>query len=203
MENLIEKNQVEQLVTEGFQEELYQDTNHEEVAFDDDCIEEIIFNQNDEMMSDILSISESQTENMESNHRDFNLYRVSQKTTRSSSENRTYGALSLVYAKTGNRLTLSKEITLKLGHPTEVQLIYNDTEIIIGTNLISESPRHKVSYQQGRGMIYSKALVKELIDYYQIDFTHRTSCSLGSLSFGQDSHQNDNQPYAIITNIKL
>lgn len=59
MENLIEKNQVEQLVTEGFQEELYQDTNHEEVAFDDDCIEEIIFNQNDEMMSDILSISES------------------------------------------------------------------------------------------------------------------------------------------------
>ena len=62
------------------------------------------------MMSDILSISESQTENMESNHRDFNLYRVSQKTTRSSSETRTYGALSLVYAKTGNQLTYRKRL---------------------------------------------------------------------------------------------
>ena len=57
---------------------------------------------------------------------------------------------------------------MKLGHPTEVQLIYNDTEIIIGTNLISESPRHKVSTQQGRGMIYSKALVKDVIDYYRL-----------------------------------
>lgn len=203
MENLIKKNQMEQTVADKFKEELHEDINHEEVGCVDEYIGEIKVNQNDETMSELSSTSEEQTGVMESKHRDFNLYRVSQKTTRSSSETRTYGALSLVYAKTGNRLTLSKEITLKLGHPTEVQLIYNDTEIIIGTNLISESPRHKVSYQQGRGMIYSKALVKELIDYYQIDFTHRTSCSLGSLSFGQDSHQNDNQPYAIITNIKF
>lgn len=134
--------------------------------------------------------------------RDFSQYTVSKATNRKGAQKRTFGAISLVYAKTGNRLTLSKEIITELGHPESVQLIYNEQEIIIGTNLIPESSSHKVSYQNERGIIYSKHLVKELIDYYKIDFINRTSCSLGVVNFENNNHQNDNLPFAVITNIK-
>lgn len=178
--------------------ELVNQNTEPQETIDDNEIEEVTKSRNDDGISENSSINQSKTEGMDSTGRNFSLYQVPQATNRSTHEKRSSGALSLVYAKTGNRLALSKEITLTLDNPEKVQIIYNDNEIIIGTNLIPGAIYYNVCYQNERGIIYSKGLVKELIDHFKIDFTNRTSRSVGSLS----SDQNNGESYAVISNLR-
>lgn len=88
------------------------------------------------------------------------------------------GALSIVNASCGHRVTLSSGTYKQLGHPKKVQVLFKEEELVIGCKLNKKNEKYTVrsnGKKAIKGHIYNKHLVNEITDEYELDFTDRTS----------------------------
>ncbi|MGJ9385238.1 hypothetical protein [Salipaludibacillus sp. CF4.18] len=85
------------------------------------------------------------------------------------------GGFSLIYSNNGKRAVLNASFLDMLSHPTTVQFAYSDDVLAIGTYLDERNTNYTLRKSGKNGAIYNAALVKELIDQYELDFSERTS----------------------------
>lgn len=104
------------------------------------------------------------------------------------------GVMSIVKAKTGNRQTLSKELLQELNNPERVQIAFTEGSVIIGERLPNNNSSFNVKISGAKGIIYSSQLVKEITDWFELDFSNRTSITFNEVEY----ILNEEYPVAII-----
>lgn len=85
------------------------------------------------------------------------------------------GGLSIVYSGNGKRVAINQGMSEQLGHPTSLQIGMNDHILAIGESLGDTHTDYTLTEQGNYRIIYNSELVKDLIDYYALDFSNRTS----------------------------
>lgn len=107
------------------------------------------------------------------------------------------GALTIVNAKTGNRISIAKECYSGIGNLSTVQFALTDTSLIIGEKVLDNDNNFNVKESNGRGIIYSSALVKEITEHFNLDFSNKTS-----LTFSDVQYSNADDVQIMIVKIK-
>lgn len=107
------------------------------------------------------------------------------------------GAISIINAKTGNRITIAKECYSAIGNPSKVQFALNDNSLIVGEKVLENNNDFNVKESNGKAIIYSSALVKEITESFSLDFSNRTS-----LTFSDVEYSNANAVQIMIVKIK-
>lgn len=107
------------------------------------------------------------------------------------------GAISIVNAKTGNRLTIAKECYSAIGNPSKVQFALTDDNLIVGEKVLENNNDFNVKESRGKAIIYSSALVKEITENFNLDFSNRTS-----LTFSDVQYSNADDVQIMIIKIK-
>ncbi|WP_117161418.1 hypothetical protein [Paraliobacillus sp. X-1268] len=87
----------------------------------------------------------------------------------------TSGGLNVVYSKNGKRLSLNAAILTQLSNQSTVQIAYSENHIAIANYIGDKNTNYTLKQQGKNGAIYNAALVKEIIERYQLDFSNRTS----------------------------
>lgn len=85
------------------------------------------------------------------------------------------GAMSIVNAKTGKRIIVSREVMEKLNNPESVVMSFAVNKIAIGEQLPNNDNYIKIKALKSKGVIYSAGIVKEITDIYELDFSNKTS----------------------------
>lgn len=85
------------------------------------------------------------------------------------------GAMSIVNAKTGKRIIVSREVMEKLNNPERVVMSFAVNKIAIGEQLPNNDNYIKIKALKSKGVIYSAEIVKEITDIYELDFSNKTS----------------------------
>lgn len=93
------------------------------------------------------------------------------------------GVLSIINAKTGMRITISKEGYERMGQPQTVQFALTDDELLIGKTLSNNSDEFNVKNYKNKGIIYSSPLVKEITETFKLDYSSRTSITFDNHRF--------------------
>ncbi|MDB2152487.1 hypothetical protein [Clostridium butyricum] len=93
------------------------------------------------------------------------------------------GVLSVINAKTGMRVTISKEGYEHMGQPQTVQFALTDDELLIGKTLSNNSDEFNVKNYKNKGIIYSSTLVKEITETFKLDYSSRTSITFDNHRF--------------------
>ena len=83
--------------------------------------------------------------------------------------------LTIVYAKTGKRMELSKSIHEMLGNAEKVDFSFDLKQKIIFA--FADENGSSVKMNKNKAVIYNAPLVKEIIDKFKLDFTEQTSMS--------------------------
>ncbi len=83
--------------------------------------------------------------------------------------------LTIVYAKTGKRMELSKSIHEMLGNAEKVDFSFDLKQKIIFA--FADENGSSVKMNKNKAVIYNAPLVKEIIDKFKLDFTEQTSIS--------------------------
>lgn len=109
----------------------------------------------------------------------------------------TSGGFSIVKARTGNRITLSKQGYEYLGKPNTMKFSFNDTSLIIGGKLPNNNNAFNVKDSNGKAIVYSIPLVTEIAKAFELDFSNRTS-----MTFGDIQHTKNEDSPIIIVKIK-
>jgi hypothetical protein len=104
------------------------------------------------------------------------------------------GSFSVIKAKTGNRTVLSKQGYEHLGKPKTMQYAFNPTSIVIGVKLPNNSNDFNVKDTNGKGIVYSTPLVREIAERFELSFDDRTSMTFGDIQYTQ----NGDEPVIII-----
>lgn len=88
------------------------------------------------------------------------------------------GGLSVVYAPTGKRLSLSSAILKHLPSDLDsIQIGYSDKYLLIGRYLDNLYTSHKLKILGNSKVIYNTSLVEEIKDYYDLNFSNHSSLS--------------------------
>lgn len=85
------------------------------------------------------------------------------------------GVMSIVSAKTGKRIVISKEIMEKLNKPERIVMSFAEDKIAIGEQLPNNDNYINIKVLKSKGVIYSSGIVKEITDLYELDFSNKTS----------------------------
>jgi len=87
------------------------------------------------------------------------------------------GVMSVVNAKTGNRVTFPAEVMGKLGDPTAVQIAYTPDCVFVGEKLPNNESCFNIKRKddKAKGIIYNATLVNEITNRYNLNFSDRTS----------------------------
>lgn len=93
------------------------------------------------------------------------------------------GVLSVINAKAGMRIAISKECYERIGQPQTVQLALTDDELLIGKTLSNNSDEFNVKNYKNKGIIYSSPLVKEITETFKLDYSNRTSITFDNHRF--------------------
>ena len=107
------------------------------------------------------------------------------------------GGFSIVKANTGNRTALAREGHEHLGKPKTLQYAFNDTSVFIGKKLPNNCTDFNVKETNGKAIVYSTALVKEIAERFELSFDDRTS-----MTFGDIQYTNNGDEPVIIVKIK-
>jgi len=107
------------------------------------------------------------------------------------------GGFSIVKARTGSRITLSKQGYEHLGKPSTMQFASNDTSLIIGEKLPNNENDFNVRDSNGKAIVYSTPLVTEVAEAFELNFDNRTS-----MTFGDIQYTNNEDSPVIIVKIK-
>lgn len=85
------------------------------------------------------------------------------------------GGLSIVNSSNGKRVTLNAAILSKLEHHDSVQFAYTDDYIAIANYLGESNTDYSLSKNGKGGVIYNTALVNEIVNRFDLDYSNRTS----------------------------
>ncbi|EGC92681.1 hypothetical protein HMPREF9402_2866 [Turicibacter sp. HGF1] len=111
-------------------------------------------------------------------------------TTVSSTNNSTHsvgargrGGLSIINSENnGKRITLTKKWWIELGQPQTIQFAMHNHTLVVGECLGDQFPSFSWITKDQKPVLYHSALVKELVNYYQLDYSNgRTSLSFGEI----------------------
>ncbi len=83
--------------------------------------------------------------------------------------------ITIVYAKTGKRIELSKSIHEILGNAEKVDFSFDSKQKIIFA--FADENGSSVKMNKNKAVIYNAPLIKEIIDKFKLDFTEQTSIS--------------------------
>jgi hypothetical protein len=94
------------------------------------------------------------------------------------------GALSLVNSnKNGKRLTISKDCWGHLDNAENVQISFSDSQIAIAKELPGNENFFNVKPYGTKGVIYSKNLVHEITDLFELDFSNKVSITFYDVDY--------------------
>lgn len=101
-----------------------------------------------------------------------NAKRFEAKPTKTTTKN---SCLTIVYAKTGKRIELSKTIHEMLGNTEKVDFSFDLKKKILFA--FADDNGSSVKINKNKAVIYNAPLVKEIIDKFKLDFEVHTSIS--------------------------
>ncbi|MDR3596449.1 amidophosphoribosyltransferase [Clostridium sp.] len=104
------------------------------------------------------------------------------------------GGFSVVKAQSGNRATIAKQGYEHLGKPRALQFAFTDTSVIIGANLPNNNNDFNVKDSNGKAIVYSTPLVREIAEAFELDFDNRTSMTFGDIQYTNS----ENSPVIIV-----
>lgn len=93
------------------------------------------------------------------------------------------GVISIVNAKTGKRIIISKEIMERLNNPEKIVMSFTEGKIAIGKQLPNNENYLNIKLSKSKGIIYSAGIVKEITDKYQLDLSSRTSITFSEVEY--------------------
>lgn len=93
------------------------------------------------------------------------------------------GVMSIVNAKTGKRIMISREIMEKLNKPERVVISFAEDKIAIGEQLPNNDNYIGIKVLKSKGVIYSAGIVKEITDLYELDFSNKTSITFFDVEY--------------------
>lgn len=104
------------------------------------------------------------------------------------------GGLSLVCSSNGKRLTLSKVFLESLSAPESIQIAYSEDFMAISPNFGEAHTDYLLKKGGDHAVIYNAALVKEIVDRFELDFSIRTSMTFSNFHV----EENEGQPIIYI-----
>ena len=93
------------------------------------------------------------------------------------------GVMSIINAKTGKRIIVSREIMEKLNNPERIVMSFSGDRIAIGEQLPNNDNYIKIKALKSKGIIYSAEIVKEITDIYELDFSNKTSITFFDVEY--------------------
>lgn len=107
------------------------------------------------------------------------------------------GGVSVVNAKTGKRVTISKPILDYINVDDKIQFAFSDNEIAVGKELPNNDNYFTTKISKSKGNVYSTGLVLEITELYDLDFKDKTS-----ITFDDIQYQNIQGTNIVIIKIK-
>lgn len=104
------------------------------------------------------------------------------------------GVVSVVNAKSGKRITLSKILLEKLNNPKSIQIAFTEDSIIIAEELPDNKSLFNIKMSNDKGIIYSAQLVMEITELFSLEFNNKTSITFGEAEYAL----NDDYVVAIV-----
>ncbi|MCB2354720.1 hypothetical protein [Clostridium estertheticum] len=93
------------------------------------------------------------------------------------------GAATIVYAKTGVRFSIATDVYNELGSPLKVQFSFKGDVIAISEKLPKAENYYNIKKSGNKAIIYSSSLVKEIIKYFKLDFSNKTSMTFQEVEY--------------------
>lgn len=85
------------------------------------------------------------------------------------------GGISIVDSSNGKRVRFNASMLSNFSSQTTIQVAYSENLLAIASNLGNSHTNYKLSKSGKNGVIYNAALVKEIVEKFELDFTNRTS----------------------------
>ncbi len=149
--------------------------------------EERIMSEEDDFSSFTLpedpieeAITQSELEELE-----LDLFLPSRSTPVSKVTSVSNGLVSIIYAKTGKRITFDPTLIEDLGLEETLQVGYNDCHLLLGSNLSPQYKNRKLKKQGKKYVLYDSALIQELISHFKLDYTDVTSKTFNQVTYKQ------------------
>lgn len=93
------------------------------------------------------------------------------------------GVMSIVNAKTVKRIVISRGIMEKLNKPEKIVMSFAEDKIAIGEQLPNNDNYINIKVLKSKGVIYSSGIVKEITDFYKLDFDNKTSITFFDVEY--------------------
>ncbi|WP_195617296.1 MULTISPECIES: hypothetical protein [Clostridium] len=93
------------------------------------------------------------------------------------------GGISVVNAKTGKRVAVSKSILDYVGVVDKIQFAFSDNEIAVGKDLPNNDNYFTIKISKSKGNVYSTGLVSEITELYDLDFKDKTSITFDDIQY--------------------
>lgn len=137
---------------------------------------------NNKMISNNNELTKDNNSIKESGDLDLDLFKPSESKVRRKGIAEA-GVMSIVNAKTGKRIMISREIMEKLNKPERVVISFAEDKIAIGEQLPNNYNYINIKVLKSKGVIYSAGIVKEITDLYELDFSNKTSITFFDVEY--------------------
>ena len=147
--------------------------------------EEIIVSEEDDFSSFTLPedpIEETITQN-ELEELELDLFLPSMSTPVSKVTSVSKGLVSIIYAKTGKRITFDSSLIEDLGLDETLQVGYDHKQLLLGVNLSPQYKNRKLKKQGKKYVLYDSALIQELIQNFNLDYSGVTSQTFDDVTY--------------------
>ena len=113
---------------------------------------------------------------------DLNQFKASESKTVNRNNNGE-GIMSVVNAKTGKRITLSRQLMDKLNNPEIIVISFNHNKIAIAKQLPNNENYLSIKHYKSKGILYSAGIVNEITCKYNLDFSNKTSITFSDVEY--------------------
>lgn len=94
------------------------------------------------------------------------------------------GVISIINSqKNGKRLALSDQLLSKLNYPSTIQVSFTESELVIGESIPKCTNSYNINTSGKKGLVYATALVLEICDTFNLDFSNRTSMTFDQVIY--------------------
>lgn len=170
--------------TDGLELE-FSNEDFEDVSFEDESDDDTA--EEDEVEYDDDDATEGQSEEQESEEQeeleDIDLAEFEPSVSNPVKRIPDAGVLSIVNSNNGKRVVISSDVMEKMQKPTTVQIGYSKDAIAISRELGSQYTPYTLKKSGAKSIIYCTELVKQITDYYGLDFSDRTSITFSDVTY--------------------
>lgn len=97
------------------------------------------------------------------------------------------GVMSIIYADTGKRITISPPVYKKIGRPKKIQIAMIEEGIFIGEKLPKGTPPLRLNPERNKknmkATLYNIDLLEVLIEAYDLDFESKSSITFHEVEY--------------------